>query len=515
MKTHPQKSPWSSFRRARRVALAALGAAILQASILSLPAAETGKAKNPITDKQITNAVEARYVFDNAVHWMFVDVKTNNGIVTLSGTAENLLAKDRAARIAESIKGVRSVVNNIAVRAVARTDEEIRQDVEKALLMDAATDSYELKPLVKDAVVTVTGTVQSFQEQNLSLQLAKGVRGVKEVKDGIDVKYKAQRPDPEIVADAQRALENDVWVNASGIKVTANGGKVTLSGVVGSAAQKTRARTLAWVMGVNEVQDEGLKVDPLLASDMRRSPTKTVRNDEQIQQAIKEAFVADPRVFSFNPEVEVVNGIATLTGVVDNIKAKNAAEQDARNTLGVLSVRNYLKVRPANAPPDDTLAQNVKQALLRDPIVDSYEIDVKAGNGTITLEGNVDSYYEKSQAEDVANRINGVVLVNNKLNVDSPGVTYYNLRWDPYFHYDPYYHGSTSTSFRHDAEIRNDIEDELFWSPFVDADEVDVAVDNRVATLTGTVDTWNELNAAVENAREGGATGVINRLKVE
>ena len=496
----------------RTLACAVFGSLLLQATSLQ---AQDNKQPDKITDRQITNALEARFLFDKAVPWSFVDVKTQAGIVTLSGTTDNLLSKERAARIAESIRGVRSVVNNINVQTVKRTDEDIRQDVQQALLMDAAADSFELKPTVTDAVVTLNGTVQSFQEQNLALQLAKGVRGVKDVKDAIDVKYKAQRPDPEIAADARSALENDVWLNGSGIKVEANGGKVVLSGTVGSAAEKTRARTLAWVMGVNQVEDEGLKVDPLLANETRRSPAKTVRSDEDIKKAVKDAFVADPRVFSFNPEIEVTSGIVTLSGVVDNIKAKNAAEQDAKNTTGVFSVRNYLKVRPARPLPDDALAQNVKAALLRDPVVDSYQIDVKAGNGTVTLEGKVDSYYEKSQAEDVANRINGVVLVSNNLEVKNPGITYYNLRWDPYYHYHPYYHASTGLTYRSDAEIRNDINDELFWSPFVDADEVQVAVDNRVATLTGAVDSWNEFNAAADNAREGGAVGVINRLKVE
>lgn len=513
MKANPSSPPRRGRHLVRALACAVFGSLLLQATSLQ---AQDNKQPEKITDKQITNAVEARFLFDNAVPWSFVDVKTDAGIVTLSGTADNLLAKDRAARIVESIKGVRAVVNNIDVQTVKRTDEEIRQDVERALLMDAAADSYELKPKVNGGVVTLTGTVQSFKEQNLALQLAKGVRGVKEVKDEIELKYKAQRPDPEIVADAQRALENDVWLNAAGIKVTANDGKVTLSGTVGSAAEKTRARTLAWVMGVQDVAAEGLKVDPLLANQMRRSPTKTVLNDEAIKKAVEDAFVADPRVFSFNPEVEVNNGIVTLTGVVDNIKAKNAAEQDAKNTLGVFSVRNYLKVRPVNPPDDDKLAQNVKQALLRDPIVESYEIDVQAGNGTVTLEGNVDSFYEKSQAEDVANRINGVVLVNNNLDVRNPAITYYNMRWDPYFHYQPHYTGTTTYwKDRSDPEIKNDITDELFWSPFVDEDEVNVSVDNRVATLTGAVDTWNEYFAAAENAREGGAASVINRLKVE
>jgi osmotically-inducible protein OsmY len=42
-----------------------------------------------------------------------------------------------------------------------------------------------------------------------------------------------------------------------------------------------------------------------------------------------------------------------------------------------------------------------------------------------------------------------------------------------------------------------------------------VTVDDGVVTLTGTVDTWTEREAAEENALEGGALRVVNRLDVD
>jgi osmotically-inducible protein OsmY len=44
----------------------------------------------------------------------------------------------------------------------------------------------------------------------------------------------------------------------------------------------------------------------------------------------------------------------------------------------------------------------------------------------------------------------------------------------------------------------------LWWSPFVDSDDVNVTVDDGVVTLTGAVDSWSEYNAAANNAYEGG-----------
>jgi len=42
-----------------------------------------------------------------------------------------------------------------------------------------------------------------------------------------------------------------------------------------------------------------------------------------------------------------------------------------------------------------------------------------------------------------------------------------------------------------------------------------VKVENGVATLTGTVDSWSEYRAATENAYEGGASSVKNELKIK
>jgi osmotically-inducible protein OsmY len=67
---------------------------------------------------------------------------------------------------------------------------------------------------------------------------------------------------------------------------------------------------------------------------------------------------------------------------------------------------------------------------------------------------------------------------------------------------------------RSDTEIWEDIRDELWWSPFVDDDEVDVRVDEGTATLTGTVDSMAECQAATENAYEGGAVHVVNKLQI-
>jgi len=63
-----------------------------------------------------------------------------------------------------------------------------------------------------------------------------------------------------------------------------------------------------------------------------------------------------------------------------------------------------------------------------------------------------------------------------------------------------------------DREIHEQVESELFWSPFVDSDSVTVSVDDGAVTLSGTVDSAREYQAAQVNAYQGGALSVDNDL---
>ena len=167
--------------------------------------------------------------------------------------------------------------------------------------------------------------------------------------------------------------------------------------------------------------------------------------------------------------------------------------------------------------PDDELERSVGDALLRILYVGKYEITATAIDGTVYLSGRVDTYFEKSEADDAVSKVHGVVEVRNNLTVDTTRtpLVYDPYLYDPYpydydwYDYEPYY------TYETDAEIKEDIESEMWWSPFVDSDQVNVAVNNGTATLTGTVDTWSELESATENAYEGGAVWVNNELAVE
>jgi osmotically-inducible protein OsmY len=481
---------WRGATRRRNVVWQSLYVWVLALLVVQgLLAIRLDAEERPLDPQAITLAVETALRHDSGVPAHLVDVSTRDGIVTLSGWVDSLLAKERAGEIAATIKGVRAVINQIAITTV-RPDGEILEDVRAALQADPATDSYEINSMVNDGVVTLFGTVDSWSERRLSAQVAASVKGAKSINNELTVAPQPKRPDHEIAADIRRRLAADVWVDERLIDVTVKEGEVSLSGTVGSAAEKTRAALDAWVAGVAAVHDSELQVNWRAHNSARRVHPYIIRTDEEVTQALYDALRYDPRVLAFQPEVKVNNGVVSLTGTVDNLAAKRAAAEDAKNTVGVRRVRNYLRVRPVNLVPDGMLVDHIKAALQRDPHVERYEVIVSVVNGKAFLSGVVDSQFEKDQAEDVASRVAGVIAVDNNITMASTPL------------------------LKSDWEITQDIKDELWWSPYVDSSEIAVSVKDGVATLRGLVEGWAEQRVAIENAYEGGAFSVRDELTI-
>jgi osmotically-inducible protein OsmY len=468
------------------------GLSIMMLACLLLTTATSFAAAEAVKDKDIDHAIETEFWASDAVDGNDVSATTQDGIVTLAGTVEHLLAKEHARKIAEATVGVRAVINQIkVVPETARTDAELQDAVEQALFKDPATDSYEVTVSADNGIVSLSGTVDSWQEKQLCSTVAKAVKGVRDINNNIVIDFALNRPDQEIKPEIEARLANDILIDDYLVNVDVNTGTVQLSGTVGSVAEKRRAVSDAWVGGVKDVNADDLEVQWWARDKLRRKSSYVARTDEEIKEAVKDAFLFDPRVFSFDPQVEVDAGTVTLTGVVDNMEAKRAAEKDARNTLGVWRVKNHLKVRPGKDTEADALEKRAADALLENPYVSRLDVKVEAyQDGWITLSGRVNNSFEKDMAEQVVSGVKGVTGILNNLDYD------YEWSWKP------------------DWVLREDIKDELYWSPFVDEEQVSITVDRGVVTLTGNVETWTERLEAGKNAWEAGAKDVRNRLTV-
>lgn len=302
------------------------------------------------------------------------------------------------------------------------------------------------------------------------------------------------------------------------VTVAVDNGNVELSGVVGSTAEKSRAELDAWVPGVMDVDDSNLKVASWSREDRFRTDKYARKPDQGIENAVKEAFLFDPRVNSFDISVSLLKGVVSLDGNVDNLKAKRAATEDARNIVGVWQVKNGMNVRSQTQMSDLEIKNKIRMALICDPYINRHDINITVVDGVAYLGGTVDSYYEKARADDVASRANGVIAVENNIGVNaaSGALTYQpyvDYNWNAYDYNWYTYPDRTATSMT-DREIKEEVEDTLFWRPYVDSDDITVKVDDGDVELNGIVDTWYERSKATEKAYEGGATKVDNDLTV-
>jgi osmotically-inducible protein OsmY len=75
-----------------------------------------------------------------------------------------------------------------------------------------------------------------------------------------------------------------------------------------------------------------------------RGPRRYRRSDERIMEDVSERLTTDPDVDATDIEVTVTDGHVTLSGTVDDRRAKRLAEVDAEDVWGVVEVENRLRV---------------------------------------------------------------------------------------------------------------------------------------------------------------------------
>ncbi|ACY19157.1 BON domain-containing protein [Haliangium ochraceum] len=473
--------------------------------------------RKEIADSDIVRVIERELQMDQAVNVARVDVASDGGVVTLSGVVPSLLAKDRATRVAELVRGVRSVSNQIEIEPRAtRSDDELRADVKEALAEDSATRHYNVAVAVDSGAVTLSGRVPSWQAVELTGLVVKGVKGVLALDNELGFDDQ-RRDDDEIAAEIERRMRWDVLVDSGMLEVAVNDGAVHITGVAGSAGERSRAYEDAWVPGVRTVDVSQVEIERWARDPELRDDEFLARDDAEIERAVRDAATYDPRVRAESLAIQVSAGMIALRGTVPDLKARQAAEQLARSTAGVVDVKNYIEVRPGQPMANGELAERVHRALVRNPVTEGYEIEVEATKGRVLLHGTVDYFHERVEAEKVAASVEGVLEIVNQLEVEH---TPHAFVFDPHMY--PHHPNSSGKELvmvpnnrdASDRDLRDAIREELRWTPFLNGDDIRVSVLGGRVTLSGAVYSWTERRLATVNAFQGGAVAVINRLAV-
>lgn len=447
-----------------------------------------------------------------------LDIDVEDGIVTLDGVVDTPLAEQRALNVTGTVRGVRGYVDSIdVVPEITYSDEVIESDVTRALVTNGATDAFEIAVSADNGVVSLAGEVDSWVERDVAARVAMDVDGVVGVQNNIVLAYDEDRRDAEIEADVNSALRWAADVDELFIDVSVEDGIVNLSGSVESVPERLSAYTEAWVAGVRDVNVDELLVTPFGMADETVTVDYGPMEDLEIESAIERRLLVSPRVSGLSVEADVEDGVVTLTGTVDHLAASWEAADIAAGTTGVISVVNNLDVTRDDTVTDSEIESTVQETLNSSVFFDDDQIRAQVTNKVIELTGEVETVTAKVHAENLAASAAGVAGVNNNIAITQETgdlvIAPFTQSWD--FTYYPWYTVTFYDVDTSDAEIAEEIRDELWWSPFVDSDDVTVIVEDGVATLTGSVDTLSEWRAAEENAFEGGALAVNNNIEIE
>ncbi len=148
------------------------------------------------SDSWIAVKIRSRLLVKANVSAATTKVEVQDGVVTLSGTADNAAQKELTEVYAKDIDGVKSVKNDIVLKdkipgpsmAESIDDASITSQVKYALLTHKATSAVKTKITTTDGVVRVTGDASSDAEKSLVTKLALDVRGTKSVTNDMVVK---------------------------------------------------------------------------------------------------------------------------------------------------------------------------------------------------------------------------------------------------------------------------------------------------------------------------------------
>lgn len=162
----------------------------------------------------------------------------------------------------------------------------------------------------------------------------------------------------------------------------------------------------------------------LLGACSTHQSVETQVSDSAIAAKVKAKLTGDPEINPFNVDVDVDEGVVRLSGTVEDEVTRDEAEKLARNTRGVRSVQNDLKIGEsgiADRISDATITTKVKAKLTGDPEINPFNINVDTEDGVVTLIGRVATEADSREAEKLARNTKGVRDVDNRLKIgDEP-----------------------------------------------------------------------------------------------
>ncbi|HEX7101678.1 MAG TPA: BON domain-containing protein [Nitrolancea sp.] len=138
-------------------------------------------------DTDIAQAVANALEWGASIPFENIDIKVENGDVTLSGEVPWNFQRTDIADTVRRISGVKAVINLITLSAHPSSAEKIRADIERALVRNAEVDADAIRVRIEDRHAFLTGTVHAWSEKQAAEEAAWRAPGITVVTNEIRV----------------------------------------------------------------------------------------------------------------------------------------------------------------------------------------------------------------------------------------------------------------------------------------------------------------------------------------
>ncbi|MDR7092184.1 MULTISPECIES: BON domain-containing protein [Cellvibrio] len=213
----------------------------------------------------------------------------------------------------------------------------------------------DIKVSVDAGKATLTGTVEEDVNKDLATAIAKGVTGIKDVDNKIEVLadykpaatgrgYGDHIDDLTITSTVKSKLLWSKYTDSQSIEVETNAGKVTLVGTADTEEAKALAGRLATgTHGVTSVDNKLVVNKTPGVTGMAKASTKEMSktiSDSWITTKLKSTYMYSRNVNGSDINVSTNAGVVTLSGKLDSGVERALAIELAQNIRGVKSVQS-------------------------------------------------------------------------------------------------------------------------------------------------------------------------------
>ena len=231
---------------------------------------------------------------------------------------------------------------------------------------------------------------------------------------------RASETDDRIEASAKKSYVFKTYLKDDAIRTESKNGAVVLTGTVADASHKALAEnTVAGLPGVKSV-DNRLTV---------KGEYPAEHSDMWIALKVKSALLFHRDVRASKTDVNVKEGVVTLTGEASSLAQLELTTEYAKDVEGVKEIRNAMTIAKTPVRPvesfgekidDASITAQVKASLMSHRSTSALKTKVETTDGVVTLSGVAKNAAEKSLVTKLVSDITGVTAVINNMTIAEP-----------------------------------------------------------------------------------------------